>query len=60
LPYGGYILYFQGKRIGLVSQEDSKTNSIAKDYYIFGIQIEKKTDAFYAEHIEQYKSLSLS
>lgn len=39
---------FKGKRIGLVSQEDSKTNSIAKDYYIFGIQIEKKTDAFYA------------
>ena len=30
---------FKGKKIELTAQADNKSSSIAKDYYIFGIQI---------------------
>lgn len=39
---------FKGKKIELTAQADNKSSSIAKDYYIFGIQIEKKGNVYYA------------
>ena len=39
---------FKGKKVELTAKADNQENSIAKDYYIFGIQIEKKGNVYYA------------
>ena len=39
---------FKGKKVELAAKADNQDNSIAKGYYIFGIQIEKKGNVYYA------------
>jgi hypothetical protein len=52
---------FKGKKIELTAQADNKSSSIAKDYYIFGIQIEKKGNVYYAtfQAYDPFKFLTL-
>lgn len=52
---------FKGKKIELTAQADNKSSSIAKDYYIFGIQIEKKGNVYYAtfQAYDPFKYLTL-
>lgn len=52
---------FKGKKIELTAQADNKSSSIAKDYYIFGIQIEKKGNVHYAtfQAYDPFKFLTL-
>lgn len=52
---------FKGKKIELKAQADNKSSSIAKDYYIFGIQIEKKGNVYYAtfQAYDPFKFLTL-
>ena len=52
---------FKGKKIELTAQADNKSSSIAKDYYIFGIQIEKKGNIYYAtfQAYDPFKFLTL-
>lgn len=52
---------FKGKKIELTVQADNKSSSIAKDYYIFGIQIEKKGNVYYAtfQAYDPFKFLTL-
>lgn len=52
---------FKGKKIELTAQADNKSSSIAKEYYIFGIQIEKKGNVYYAtfQAYDPFKFLTL-
>ena len=52
---------FKGKKIELTVQADNKSSSIAKEYYIFGIQIEKKGNVYYAtfQAYDPFKFLTL-
>lgn len=52
---------FKGKKIELTAQADNKSSSIAKDYYIFGIQIKKKGNVYYAtfQAYDPFKFLTL-
>ena len=52
---------FKGKKVELTAQADNKSSSIAKDYYIFGIQIEKKGNVYYAtfQAYDPFKFLTL-
>lgn len=52
---------FKGKKIELTAQADNKSSGIAKDYYIFGIQIEKKGNVYYAtfQAYDPFKFLTL-
>ena len=52
---------FKGKKIELTAQADNKSSSIAKEYYIFGIQIEKKGNVYYAtfQAYDPFKFLAL-
>lgn len=53
--------HIQRKKIELTAQADNKSSSIAKDYYIFGIQIEKKGNVYYAtfQAYDPFKFLTL-
>lgn len=52
---------FKGKKVELAAKADNKSSSIAKDYYIFGIQIEKKGNVYYAtfQAYDPFKFLTL-
>ena len=52
---------FKGKKVELTAKADNQENSIAKDYYIFGIQIEKKGNVYYAtfQAYDPFKFLTL-
>lgn len=52
---------FKGKKVELVCKENNSTNNIAKGYYIFGIQIEKKREVLYVifQAYDPFKYLTL-
>lgn len=52
---------FKGKKVELVCKENNNTNNIAKGYYIFGIQIEKKREFLYVtfQAYDPFKYLTL-
>lgn len=52
---------FKGKKVELVCKENNSTNNIAKGYYIFGIQIEKKREVLYVKFqaYDPFKYLTL-
>ena len=52
---------FKEKTVTLISKENDKTNNISKDYYIFGIRIQKRSDIFYitVQAFDPFKYLTL-
>lgn len=52
---------FKGKKVELAAKADNKSSSIAIGYYIFGVQIEKKGNVYYAtfQAYDPFKFLTL-
>lgn len=52
---------FKGKKVELTAKADNKSSSIAIGYYIFGVQIEKKGNVYYAtfQAYDPFKFLTL-
>lgn len=52
---------FKGKKVELIAKADNKSSSIVIGYYIFGVQIEKKGNVYYAtfQAYDPFKFLTL-